>query len=503
MWKAVVIYILESLCMSNGFLFNYDCQHYPLRCTRFQRKRLITPLGLMGDHGKKKKSINLVLRANTDENNFDDDDYFATKSRIVAAGDGKIDMSVLSKLDSEYRKAFLALESIYQHQSRIEINNMLQRNSTTTQKFEDQNSQRMKLRLIYKSLRSAGFVPLDQRDIDLCEALNSEYLLRLSLVPSLGKLDPKISSDTYDDSSDQVDELELQEKTKNNSDNQLFNGRILVFRRGYSEEINCDNLIIPKIDFWQAYLVQRFFRAITNTLTSGMTSIFSTFDSISNASKSKVREVLLDLSKHVPDFLSRYILNEEELVDFLEQIDRNEIETRKGKSLIRLKRYGGGSSIAPDLGGRLTPFLVNNELNLEQAEDNGLGNLSGYRKAKPQCDYDEICGTEPKSVKLIERINISSILSSGARKRELLKRLFTASNLVEPSYGEVVVLWRPQNPTSTFPKLATIPQVVRDAAEIFDLVDSLPPKENTQKIPPAIPSFEIRVFEQVTVRSYW
>ena len=83
-------------------------------------------------------------------------------------------------------------------------------------------------------------------------------------------------------------------------------------------------------------------------LTSEMPNIFSIFDSISNES---VREVLLHLSKLVLDFLSSYFLNEE-VVDFLEQIDRNEIDIRNEKWLVRLKRYGGGSSIAPDLGGR-------------------------------------------------------------------------------------------------------------------------------------------------------
>ena len=111
----------------------------------------------------------------------------------------------------------------------------------------------------------------------------------------------------------------------------------------------------------------------------------------------------------------------------------------------------------------------------------------------------------PKSFKILERINIGNVVKSGARKRELLKKLFSKSKLVEPTYEEVIVLWRPTTPKSpipTFPQINSIPQIVRDAAEVFDLADKLPPRKRLEVEIPKVPQFEIRIFEKVTVSIY-
>eukprot|EP00957_Ditylum_brightwellii_P158207 12042254-Ditylum_brightwellii.AAC.1 len=48
-----------------------------------------------------------------------------------------------------------------------------------------------------KSLDDAGFVLLIQRDCNLCKALNTRYLLWLSIQPELKALDPSLGREFY------------------------------------------------------------------------------------------------------------------------------------------------------------------------------------------------------------------------------------------------------------------------------------------------------------------
>lgn len=104
--------------------------------------------------------------------------------------------------------------------------------------------------LTRKSLEDAGFQPLSRRDLDLCEALNAGYLLRLSILPDVSNLDPTIAREFYPELFDSKgDPLDDENEI-------LFSGRVLVFWRGYSSETTKGRLVLPKLDYLQASLVQ-------------------------------------------------------------------------------------------------------------------------------------------------------------------------------------------------------------------------------------------------------
>ena len=84
---------------------------------------------------------------------------------------------------------------------------------------------------------------MTDRDLQLCEALNAGYLLRLSLAPDLKNLDKTMRKEFMGDDSPGAS---------------LLSGKVVMFRRGYGTEITEDRrLIIPKLDYLQASLVQR------------------------------------------------------------------------------------------------------------------------------------------------------------------------------------------------------------------------------------------------------
>jgi hypothetical protein len=100
------------------------------------------------------------------------------------------------------------------------------------------------------SLEDAGFQLLSRRDLDLCEALNAGYLLRLSILPDVSKLDPTVAQEFY------PERFDSKGNPLNDQDEILFNGRVLVFWRGYSSETTNGRLILPKLDYLQASVVQ-------------------------------------------------------------------------------------------------------------------------------------------------------------------------------------------------------------------------------------------------------
>lgn len=86
-------------------------------------------------------------------------------------------------------------------------------------------------------LEAAGFSPFTQRDLELSEALNVGYLLRLNIVPSLSRTNESLALEFY--GQDHREDLP-------------FGGRVLLFHRGYTTENSTGRLIIPKLDYLQA-----------------------------------------------------------------------------------------------------------------------------------------------------------------------------------------------------------------------------------------------------------
>ena len=478
--------------------------------------------------------------------------------KIVAPGDGKLPLpsSLMSNSSKAITSAPLqynilqALDSIYQQQSRLEI---LKSNNNFKSNNQAHCSERRQLQLIRKSLSDSGFELLNQRDLDLCNALNAGYLLGLSLDSELNALDASIADDFFSDSASTCNDDTVAVESKSTEEEQLstngsiavnqnetvaaqstststqnnkqltitpssqqllFDGKVLIFRRGYGQERTDERLIVPKIDYLQANIVQRGTVAVTNVMESGLERVTTATANMLNGAKMTIRTLVLELTRSLPDVLARLMLNSEEVIDFLEhttQSDVNEGERNTSNDkVIKLLRYGGGTSrsYAPDLGDRLNPFLLyphDDGKNATATTSTAIGSTS--LTSIPKCKYDEASReTIPQSVRLLDRVSIENIFSPGLKKRGIVRRLFSKSDLVEPTYEEVVVIWRPAPPRKprnikniglTLPK-PTVPKMVRNVAEIFDMEYVLPPIEPPPPPPELLP-FETRVFERVAV----
>lgn len=117
-----------------------------------------------------------------------------------------------------------------------------------------------------------------------------------------------------------------------------------------------------------------------------------------------------------------------------------------------------------------------------------------------KCPYDSMAagkvkGPEPP-MQLLKRVTISSLvdLFSSEGRRDLLRTLFSKSELVEPTYEEVVVVWRPLPKKESTKIVIRPPRFVYEFADMFDMLEGLPelpkPDPNKNKKNP----LEIRAF---------
>jgi hypothetical protein len=209
-------------------------------------------------NGEKKGSSNsAVSKKKSDE---EDDIGMAPICRLVSRADSKLPTSpsilpsslfqsphILDKLDAYYHA---------QEHKRTQTLRYLERASKGKKSSEetfpptDKKEEAKLVSVVRSSLEDAGFELLSRRDIDLCDSLNVGYLLRLSIVPDVSELDPSTALEFYP-------ERYHANGTVIDKDELLFDGRILVYWRGYSEEVTQGRLLLPKIDYLQASLVQR------------------------------------------------------------------------------------------------------------------------------------------------------------------------------------------------------------------------------------------------------
>ena len=197
-----------------------------------------------------------------DDNNDDDDDdgiqFGNTVCRIVAAADGKLPSMIPPSLSSSNLPILLdSIDAICHAKAHAETRRLGYMQSRTengmrkldSQFFSTCNEEEIKTtQILRKSLEDAGFELLSQRDLHLCEALNEGYLLRLSIKPELSGFDENLGQTFFPEFYTDLEsnETEYSSLTKNskwkNEKSQdthdlLFNGRVLIFRRGYSQEI--------------------------------------------------------------------------------------------------------------------------------------------------------------------------------------------------------------------------------------------------------------------------
>ncbi|KAG7360466.1 DUF3754 domain containing protein [Nitzschia inconspicua] len=402
--------------------------------------------------------------------------------------------------------------------------------------------------VLRKSLEDAGYELLSRRDIDLCDSLNAGYLLRLSILPDVSQLDPSIAFDFFPEKfhdngtlrcSSEVDEL-------------LFEGRVLVFWRGYSQEITRGRLLLPKIDYLQASLVQRSAAWVKNKIDEFEAELFRMAMNQSwklrqttrrwstrLIKRLRLRELVATIQKTI-SIVRQQNLDDDFVIPTIDGIlgddgDENEAETSSSSSngpldkrsgSIRLGRYGGSKIRfvgSPNPNDALEPFTIceynyddpttdaHNATSTKPYKFKSIKNATvslcehdmyeEVNKNTYTCEYDARIFSEGKMDKkklprmqLLERVGISNLvdLFTKAGRREVLKAVFSKSRLVEPTYEEVVVVWRP---LIKHTKKMTPPKIVSEFADMFDIQGFEQPTEEEVKIPPS--KLEIRLFEQV------
>ena len=488
--------------------------------------------------GKKtERCIDITSNSNADDGTEPTSESNAPICRVVATSDGKISPFPAFASLSHSSKALLdKIELLYTVESQKQLRELAYVSPRYTNEGASQDESyiasmeytegRVKgmgdiqqeenlVSVLKQSLEDGGFKLMNQRDLDLCSALNAGYLLRLSLLPDVRDFEC-IGREFYP---------ELYERTENAGNEHkdggsklLFDGRVLIFRRGYSKEITTGRLLLPKLDYLQASLVQRSSAALTRKLGEFERKIddymqrFASklIDAIHRARSQLLRQC----RSFIVEMLENFGLSENEFFSGLisnqtnrtigKAVDASSPNVSShyitGNKISKFARYLTSTSTAIsnelDLNDALSPFLLC-KVGDEMEDRNAL------------CLYDsesspslELSCT-PAAVSLLERISIQNTVDFFSKKgrRDLIRNYFKSSTLVEPAYEEVIVVWRPRRRK----KLITIQNVypptwLYKVAEIYDMEDRLPNrKSNTQDDDPDnVPlPLEIKAFYDV------
>ena len=304
---------------------------------------------------------------------------------------------------------------------------------------------------VRSSLEDAGFQLLSRRDLDLCESLNAGYLLRLSILPDVKELDPNIAFEFYPEM------FHSTNGTAIDPEEILFDGRVLVYWRGYSEEVTTGRLLLPKIDYLQASLVQRSAAWLKANLDAIESKLARRIFLFVTSTRRRLRLSLLHMIKKLP--LKTVAKAMRSLILGIDDSSFTE-EPVNNNGRFRLARYGGSKTKfvgSPNPNDALDPFTICEIDYSEPAlrpnmnskfERRKAGNSSAerclYKEINQQtltCEYDETMfqkETMP-TMELLDRVSISNLVDFFSRsgRRKLLSTIFARSELVEPTYEEV------------------------------------------------------------------
>ncbi len=449
--------------------------------------------------------------------------------RIVATSDGKISPpTAVASLSCSSKSLLDKIQLIYAVESQKQLRDLAYMTPQLT--FESMKNTRAMdgtcdvghednlISILKTALNDGGYKLMNQRDLDLCSALNAGYLLRLSLVPDIKELDPCIGREFYPDMYEQFGDSQnkmsaRQREITSLTNPLLFDGRVLVFRRGYSKEITSGRLLLPKLDYLQASLVQRSSSALTRKLgefEKRIEDLFLNFVSVlSGTIQGAYDQNLRYLGQSTKEGTGNIELENGE--SQAQRITINDAEANttlssnatRGNKVFKFTRYQALSNLF-DLNNALSPFLqcdiVDNTSYSAQDDMNGV-----VKSRKVLCQYDDEFLSETsesvRSFSLLERISVQNTVDFFTVKgrRELIKNFFKSSTLVEPAFEEVIViskLVRKKKP-ETF--ALNPPRWLYEAAKVFDVEDRLPsPKNKTHDDVPTIPiPIDIKVFSDV------
>jgi len=403
---------------------------------------------------------------------------------VVASSDGRIPLSKSVLPANIYERPFLwkKFDLIYHTLEREEIKSLKNVSDVETGRTNISFDRESKLvSTMKKKLQNAGFKRLNQRDLDLCAALNEGYLLRLSILPDISALDPSLSEDFYPELF-----------TDNQTETTLpFGGRVIIYHRGYSSEVTKGRLLLPKLDYLQTSMVQRSIFPVNQRLAKMERFLYQSGSRLLRRQSVFTKNVLYNIASSLPTMKLKSFARERlgwKRVTLSEL--RNEIRLTKSKDNIffKLVRYGTSASDS------LTSFLIYEPRTMHDNRTVSYKNFDGF-----MCEYDSNLSLEQHEnmfFKLLERVSISNLVDifSTSGRRQFVKKFFSPVELVEPTFEEVVVIWRflPKKRRKKF----QLPRAVYEVAEIFGFEDKMPPKRSPES-PQSSPLLEIRAFDSV------
>jgi len=437
-----------------------------------------------------------------DEDSPPDDDEFDPICRVVASSDNKLPPTVASKLSPSSKQLLDKIDLLYNAQTKKELrelsylqpaamsfDSMKVDAESVIAKTHDDAQETKLISILKRSLDDGGFKLMDKRDLDLCYALNAGYLLRLSLFPDLKNLDC-IGKEFYPEL--QTNGTEVSDPTKQ----LILDGKVLIFRRGYTKEITKGRLLLPKLDYLQTSLVQRSAGSITRKLaafeqmledviTNLVAKVNDSLQHINQRLIQKCSDLVYDALETVGlsnNSLVANILSKNATIDFANNATLNGSGSQssnmmsskatyvRGNKIFKLDRYELGSSF--DINdATISPFLLCEMGNETSPVERDIYDAIDAGKIESASIY------KSSAVRLLERISIENCVDFFSRngRRKLLTNYFKPSTLLEPSYEEVVVIWRPSKKKM---KRVSPPRWMYEAAKIFDLEDRLPILKN-------------------------
>lgn len=412
--------------------------------------------------------------------------------RLVAPSDGKIPMRrsllpaslgrppfLLDKLDEIYHAtAHKRIRSLTQNMQGTDIpsfDNLQDDTPNTPILAKTQDEEKDIFSTLRDSLQDSGFQLLGRRDLDLAQALNTDYLFRLSITANLANLDSDIAKDFFPGRFDE----NCTALAKNHSvdeDSFLYDGRVLVFWRGYGYEVNKGRLVLPKIDYLQSSIVRRVAAVIRRRLNAVEDIVTRRskrwYDQASNKS---LRFIALSL-----DLIPSHRVSSWATVKFNELTEKTKTKVKEGsrkkgnEKLFKLSRYGGYRAIASstNLDDALAPFTLceiqySNGAESRSDTDDQLKHINGSQsegqsifgsdavdrdiytamsQGQVSCPYDEELARRKRRddsrqrppMQLLKRVSINNLVDfSPGMKKNFLSRIFAKSTLVEPTYQEV------------------------------------------------------------------
>jgi hypothetical protein len=304
-------------------------------------------------------------------------------------------------------------------------------------------------------------------------------------------------------------------------------------------------LLLPKLDYLQASLVQRSAGLITNRIGRIERRVVSNISGKVRAFRKLVRsKVLIFVDEFVPSTrVAEYLRSRWGLEKCSEDDSRECQDSLNGKKktqqIFKLNRYGGKSLPqyieTSDPTDALNPFLIcdvetstsgiqqpfNGMRRKQNVKYSDLDMVQAFNYSINQgsvgCLYDmeqhensqlvnektgiDTSALENPQMELLQRVSVSNLIdffSKGGRRR-LFNSFISESELVEPTYKEVFVVWRQLPKKKKIKPRYVLPEFIYDAAEIFEVEDRLPNRtevEQEETEPEQMP-LQIRAFVDV------